>query len=296
MNAIQLPESYQNPEDLADWLELVAIGSKDQNASAGDLQRELARLNFRNSESIRGNVMIEIDRRELATGKEAYPFLRNATSIELRTSPSQCATYVFCLALSFFKWKNRKGAANNPWLLFEQICAHSAANYLGGEALVFGTGSREGRGSKSVFSKNVTRLAAALGEGEAFRNQKTFSTKDSKLDLVAWKPFDDKRASQVILFGQCAAGADWTGSKLTELNPEVFWDQWMKKGRVSSLLRSVFVPHRVFEDEEWELRARSARLLFDRCRVVAYAHRSVCQTDLDKRLLECCRDEWKLPI
>jgi hypothetical protein len=98
------------------------------------------------------------------------------------------------------------------------------------------------------------------------------STNDNKVDIGAWKNHLDSRASQAILFGQCAAGNDWSGAKLTKLDPEIFWDQWMLRGKVSSLLRSVFMPHRIFRDEEWNLHARKTRLLFDRCRVVASAH------------------------
>jgi hypothetical protein len=99
----------------------------------------------------------------------------------------------------------------------------------------------------------------------------------------------------VILFGQCAAGANWV-DKLTELDPEVFWDQWMNQGKVSSPLRTIFIPHRVFSQAEWEMRARSARLLFDRCRIVAFAHPDTAAGTFADRLLNCCRTEWKLSL
>ena len=148
----------------------------------------------------------------------------------------------------------------------------SAKNYIGGKVVVFGTSCRESSGHKKRFATSVNNLAEMLGEGDGFHEQSTFQAKDSKLDLVAWKGFNDERPSQVILFGQCAAGGNWT-EKLTELNPRVFWDQWMSRGRVSSLLRSVFIPHRVHDAARWEMRARAARLLFDRSRVVSLADR-----------------------
>src|SRR5207247_11155281 len=67
----------------------------------------------------------------------------------------------------------------------------------------------------------VNELARALGEGEGFRKQKTFSAKDSKVDIVAWKGHSDQRSSQIVLFGQCAGGANALGTKLEELDPEV---------------------------------------------------------------------------
>jgi hypothetical protein len=289
------PTNPNRPEDVADWLELNALFSKDLNSSAGDIERELDRLSVGDPESLLGNVFLEIDRRQQATGDSAYPFERGATSIEISADSRSFVAYFFCLGLSYFGWKPRRDAPCNPWLLFETLSAHSAADYLQGDVLVFGTSTRSGKKSKKTFAEKVTELATQVGEGEGFREQRTFSTKDSKIDLIAWKRFIDKRSSQLILFGQCAAGANWHGDKLSSLDPEAFWQQWMKKSQVSSFMKSVFMPHRVFDDDEWELRARPAKLLFDRCRVVNHAHHRITKS-LRRQLLSCCRSEWKLPL
>jgi hypothetical protein len=295
MAQIIFPSAPFKPAKLADWLELQAIVSSDASASAGDLERELKRLGYSElqSEGLLGSVLTELDLRREAAGEEAYPFSREPTSIRANGPVSDYPAYVFCLALSFFSWKARKGARQNPWLLFEQLAGHSAKGYLGGKAEVFGTSTREG--SKTAFRNRVDGLAKDLREGDGFRAQRTFSTKDAKVDIVAWKPFPDARASQVVIFGQCASGANWN-KKLTELDPDVFWDQWMATGKVSQLLRSVFVPHRIFENDEWEKHARDARLLFDRCRIAAFSHRSVRETPLARQLLRCCRTEWKVAM
>lgn len=293
--SVTFPSNWQKPENLADWLELTAINAADGDASAGDLERELTRLNCRNCESLLGNVLTEVGRREVSSGG-FYPFERRETSVRIREAAQNFPTYFFCLALSAMGWKLRRNAPQNPWLLFEQVSALAAGTYLGGEVLIFGTSSRVGRKAKNVFRSNVKSLADALREGEDFGRLKTFSTKDSQLDVVAWKPFADRRSSQIVLFGQCAAGGDWRTGKLTELDPDAFWDQWFLRTKVSAVLRSVFIPHRIFDDEEWCLRATSARLLFDRCRVTAHAHEKVNAGDLKERLLECCRLEWNLRI
>jgi hypothetical protein len=295
MAGIDFPDSPFRTEELADWLELAAIDAADRNASAGDLERELKRLGHGDPYGPLGKVFTEVERREKAAGKDAYPFDRKDSSIELKAEPKSYPAYIFCLALSYWKWATRKGAPENPWLLFEELAYYSAKNYLGGDALVFGTSSRQGGKANKRFATSVNELAKKLGEGERFRPQHTFSAKDSKLDLVAWKGFPDSRPSQIILFGQCAAGANWTG-KLNELIPDDFWDQWMNRGKVSTPLRSVFMPHRVFEHDEWEHHARSARLLFDRCRVVAFAHQETARGEFADRLLRCCRTEWKLKV
>src|SRR5690348_6662398 len=104
MAAIEFPGTFQ-PEDLADWLELTAIQAADKNGSAGDLERELKRLGKADPEETIGNVFTEIDRRENAAGKDAYPFERKNTSIELKAKAENFPAYIFCLALSYCKWK-----------------------------------------------------------------------------------------------------------------------------------------------------------------------------------------------
>lgn len=292
---IPFPENFEKPEALADWMELTAIHAADHDASVGDVQRELDRLNHGNRESLLGNVLTELDRRVKASAS-AYPFERGATSIQLRGNASEYPAYFFCLALSYYGWKIRKGVRENPWLLFEELSLFSAKNYLSGNAVLFGTSSRSGKQAKGVFKSKINDLVSKLGEGQPFISRKTFSTKDSKLDLVAWKGFQDGRAGQIILFGQCKAGANWYTQ--LQFEPEVFWDQWMSggKGKVSRLLRSVFVPHRIFDEEEWERRARESRLLFDRCRIVSHAHSDTATGVFATRLINCCRAEWNLPL
>jgi hypothetical protein len=293
---VPFPDDFRKPEALADWLELTALHAADHDSSIGDVERELNRLNYGGRESLLGNILTELDRRVRATGDVAYPFERGATSIQLKGDASRYPAYLFCLALSYYKWKIRKGVPENPWLLFEELAFYSAKNYLG-QAILFGTSSRKGSKAKDKFKTSIDNLVKALGEGQSFTSKRTFSSKDSKLDLVAWKGFEDRRASQIIIFGQCKAGEDWRAG-LTELDPESFWDKWMTggKGKVSKPLRSVFIPHRVFDDEEWDLRARDARLLFDRCRVVAHAHKDTAEGPFADRLLNCCRAEWSLPV
>src|SRR5436190_6156806 len=125
MASVNFPDSPFRTEELADWLELVAIQADDGNASAGDLERELNRLGHGDRDDLLGKVFVEVDRREKAASKDAYPFERKDTYIQLKRPVKSYPAYVFCLALSYRKWKNRKGAPENPWLLFEELACYS---------------------------------------------------------------------------------------------------------------------------------------------------------------------------
>ncbi len=97
MIALEFPQSPFKPEDLADWLELTAIFSADKNASAGDVERGLNLLNHPNAGDLLGNMLTEIDRRNTAAGENAYPFIRQNTSVELKPDPHNYPAYIFCL-------------------------------------------------------------------------------------------------------------------------------------------------------------------------------------------------------
>src|ERR1017187_2357914 len=113
MASLKFPGAPFRPEELADWLELNALGADDGNASASDAERGLKRLNHENIEETLGNMLTEIDAREEAIGASAYPFERNDTFIQLKGDAKSYPAYVFCLALSYWQWKARKGASEN---------------------------------------------------------------------------------------------------------------------------------------------------------------------------------------
>lgn len=292
--AISFPTDTYDPAALADWLELSACAADDRETSAGDLERRLNLLNHGRPEEAVGNTLTEIDRRKKAAGA-AYPFERSASgsAVMKRNDSNECVAYLFCLLLSYLGWRAKRGTVN-PWLLFEELSCHAARNYLG-EALLFGTSCREGHGSGKVFESRINELCRHLGEGEGFNGGPTFNAQDSHLDVVAWRSFPDGKTSKVVMFGQCASGANWT-NKLNELQPQPFWKNWISGHDVSPLLRSFFMPHRIFAPEEWDNRARWGGVLFDRCRIANQAHSVILGTDFAKKLRACCKKAWSFQL
>jgi hypothetical protein len=226
-------------------------------------------------------VFFEIEDRAKAAG-DGYPFELAGGLLKLRSEPKDFPAYLFCLVLSYFGWKPRKGDPINPRDLFEELSCAAARGYLQGEVFPFGPKAANRKG----FKQAVGALCAALCEGQGFKNQKTFDRKDDKVDLVAWKGFQDRRSGKLVMFGQCASGGDWK-DKLGEMQAGPFWDQWMQEAKISPLIRSFYVPHRV-EKARWEYTARRTGVLFDRCRIAFWAGREI-QTDY--RYLE-----WSMPL
>jgi hypothetical protein len=290
-----VPKSASDIARLADWLELSAVEAADGDASAGDLERVLNIQSIGDSSDTLAQVFDEIHRRQ-AAAVDAYPFESTGTVVALRDAfPSDPAPYLFCLVLSYCGWRKKKRARFDPWLLFERLSCIAARSYVGGKAVLFGTSSREGRGAKNIFKTQVQRLATELSEGEGYKQLPGVRIQDGKLDLVAWKPFPDERGSQILLFGQCAAGANWDGAKLSELQPrEGFWDNWLQDAPVSPLIRSYFVPHSVVEVGYWKHHARLGGVFFDRCRVALHAATkpSGAAVQVFKELRKSSREHW----
>jgi hypothetical protein len=284
INSFPLPDTPTDVIKLADWIEIYALISADGNSSRGDLERALKRASvFQSAQGDESKdidecllqVFLELEERSKSAG-DAYPFEISGGTLKLRSHPRNFPAYIFCLALSYFKWKAIKGARVNPWKLFEELSCRAAGHYMQGDVFWFGLrpriskSKRNGKKKPTLFEHSIKGLCSVLGEGQGFKMQPTLNRQDDKVDLVAWRDFADERPSKLIMFGQCAAGANWS-DKITELQPNRFWDQWMQEAKVSELIRSFYMPYRVTL-KEWAYCARSAGILFDRCRIAFWTH------------------------
>lgn len=264
---LRFPEEHLNAIRLADWLELRAVESADHNSSINELSSPLRIIGVSDGEQVMIETLREIEQRVSIAGA-SYPFRLRAGVMYLKPNSSRYAAYLFCLGLSYFGWTARRYAVINPWYLFEDLACIAAQQYLQGEVFSFGARSHK---SNRSFRTAIQNLCKAMGEGIDIRPDipKELRPKDDKIDLVAWKHFTDKKPSKVIMFGQCAAGADWK-QKVTHAQPEAFWSNWLIEGPISPRIRSFFIPHRIHNDT-WNYFARYAGVLFDRCRISYWA-------------------------
>jgi hypothetical protein len=287
-------------EDLADWLKLQALGDASHTSSVTDLARELHRSGTletldeteessegdeegmrieyasdprsERSEAICSDAFNEVERRRDACvgglGVSAYPFAIQERSISLEREGAR-TVYTFLLLLSVHgKDAGPKGV--NAAKLFEEVCAAASRVYLGGpravaRAMVFG---HPRSGPPKSFRDAVDTLCKELGEGEGCRSVRAVEEKkDAKLDLVAWRPFSDRRPSQLITFGQCATGRQWR-EKQTELQPKTWCALWLNRTLYVDPVKTFFVPHQL-EESTWEETSRFAGIVLDRCRIVS---------------------------
>jgi hypothetical protein len=268
---LPLPDRPTDELDLADWCELNALQAEDRACSFGDLERALNRSAVFNSqadvEEKMAEVAFEIEARAIAAG-DSYAFTFDGYNVELRANENDYYPYLFCLCLSYFGWEQPAGAVVFPARMFEHLSSVAARRFLQGEAIRFAA-PREGE-VPAPFRKAIDYICQRSGEGIGFQHNNEPVKQDDTLDIVAWRNFPDTLPGKLLLFGQCAAGGNWD-EKISDLQPRDFCDAWMEQAPSSTLLKALFIPHRI-ESDKWRLHTIKAKLIFDRCRIAHLAH------------------------
>ena len=291
----EVPSPRALAHELADYAELFCW--KEESTSLTALSRALGRLDENDySGGVPGDepaydkaeqAFAEIERR-IEVCKEGYPFAFDPKGLTLQIMSEHKGfrheVYKYLLLATRLNMRdNRVHAEIDGTLLFERLAAEIARSYFGNRArsLVFGTASNE-----RTFEAKVNNLCHQLGEGVGYSSSDSRDqyVRDGKLDIVVWKPFEDKLEGQLIGFGQCKTGTSYR-NELTNLQPDDFCRKW--------LIRSPFVPPvRMFFVAEAQLMSLGHRasmsvnagLLFDRCRIIEYSG------EVDDEVLSSLRD------
>lgn len=279
-----LPSPTDPAEYHADFLELMALKSASRSASIHEYIRDLKLASCDEtladsmrdeefetadeSESLAEAAFFEIDDRVRACGSVPthYPFEAGESMLTLRDG-GENSVYTFLALLSWYG-KNAGPPGMNGEKLFEEVSARAAAAYLGGPSqnvnwVVFGFPRRvEPKGFKAALDQLCKRLGE--GQGHHRARPKLPHEKDGKLDVVAWRDFDDRRQGKLITFGQCATGGDWA-AKVSELPQTLDWcTMWMADRPGVFPVRSFFVPHRI-DRVNWFDTCVKGGILHDRC-------------------------------
>jgi hypothetical protein len=267
---LALPASSTDPIKLADWLELWALKSPAGLSSRGDLERALrpaALAELSNDEAIEEkivSVLTELHDRERAAGM-GYPFEIKGDLLKTKPNWKEYPSYVFCLCLSYFGCKEKKGSKSYPRRWFEHLSRDAIQQYVGGTAVRFGS-PRVKDELPTKFNDAVVHICKNLMEGGDFKSGGLPDRKDDAVDIIAWKHFPDKLPGKLILFGNCATERDWEGSKRSELQPEDFCQDWMIDPPRCKIVKTLFIPHRIDRDRLLPNLGR-AGIIFDRCRI-----------------------------
>lgn len=275
------PSARAPEHELADFAELVAWQRNSMSMTA--LSRFLGRLEENDysdgvpeeeeTDHLAEDAYREIEQRKEGCG-DGYPFEITKEGYTLRTSQKvenhKHIIYRYLLLATRLNMKdNRRHAGIDGALLFEELAAEVAREYLGAraESLVFGTAAEN-----ADFQGKVEDLCRRIQEGDGFVNHDKAppNERDGKLDVVVWKHFTDGLPGKLIAFGQCKTGTSYK-DELTQLQPDAFCRKWLRSSPVLTPVRLFFVSEALLRSR-WRSASIDAGLLFDRCRIVDFCN------------------------
>lgn len=188
-------------EIIADWAELF-IAFTQEELSKAQLSSHIEQSSGEEpTESFVDSVWQQLIFRATIYGDNS-PLNVNDYTVKSTVEWNVYPEYMACLIFSLVG--NPQDSARSG-KLFERITSEAMKNFLKGESIVYGFPRRT----------NLRDVCTALQE--KFNCDPPRQRRDRDLDVVAWRPFGDLRASQIIILMQCASGHDWK-TKLKDLN------------------------------------------------------------------------------
>ncbi len=269
MRTVGIPNTGSMSE-VADWVEFFIVTEK-KHSSKEQIRSFLESATGEDCESTHlDSIWAELKRREMLYGDfTPYIIKKNIITAEIRWSKRP--EYLFWLMLSI---AGNTESVQNTGKLFERTSNIAVDQYLNGRSILRGFPTQ----------KKIKMHDLAKDIDERFRSEPSSPhEKDSKADVIAWKPFKDGRSGQVILLVQCATGKNWR-SKTTELNLRR-WASYIDWA--SSPLRCFTLP-RVITTDTYHETSLDGGIIFDRARL----YRLLGEAQLKDRFLRKDLREW----
>jgi hypothetical protein len=192
-------------EKIADWVEFSCIFHQEE-ISKSVLMNILEENGVDSFELIATEVIAILSERIRFYGSES-PVKQNGSRFFSDIDYKDLPAYSIALFFSHYGGQH-KGEGTK---IFERVLEEILKEYLQGEAYILGFPS-----SKSL-EEEVNEIVELINEPAGYRKPAT-SDKDRGVDVIAWKPFHDKRKSKIIVLLQAAAGWNWRRKKQIPVN------------------------------------------------------------------------------
>jgi len=267
--------SSENPERIADWVEIVASSSHGVPFSIQKLQEI--------SEKIAGVSRMQISYafkriklRSRILG-EKYPFLVDDEYLATKLTVAD-SFYLRLLFLSPGPWRNALDFKVNTDVagkIFEDVAASALSSFFGENthSLNFGFPSKSGRPADFPSAIQWLSKMTNIRLGIAFRPPRM---KDGGVDLFVWKSFGDKKPGVPIMLVQCTIMEDFI-NKIGDIDIRL-WSSWLSSD-IEPLV-ALAIPGIVDSDDIWnEITTRG--ILLDRIRLVEVADEQMSELDAD---------------
>lgn len=254
-------------QPLTDWFELAFFVSSQKAKTHSQLRDTLAAVVAASNDDIEFAVNLvfkEVKRRRQICG-ERYPFTMEGKLVAL-DSKSDGEFYKFLLLVvvsPLLRIEKRYGEVDQA---FDHVVLDAIRSYLGvgSTGLRFGWPASGGRPKK--FADAIRWLTAQMnlqvGVGAS-----PPKSKDGGVDLVAWKPFADRRSGYLVVLAQCTMRVDWLPKSKDII--DMVWLAWLDTGRpvVIALAVPFIIPQQF---DHWDTLRRTVGIVFDRLRLCQY--------------------------
>lgn len=292
MTGIDAPPASADASEHADWLEITAVSSGYSRSSPQDLIRAIRQGGSvdadeafdaldddkplddameRQDEILEDKAANAFELLESRKNllRDAYPFEvdQRASTAILRAYPNVAASpYMFLTALTYVGLLPdgpESGAS-----LFEHVSRVALVAYLGGPARVrFVDFGFPRQGGPPGFQEAIATLCREFGAGLDPRTPwPEEQRKDGGLDFAVWVPFGDQYVNRLSVLGHCASGQNWD-TKINELDPKDFCNQWFSRIPSPTPLSAFFIPRQVHDRQRAVAEFKDCQLFFDRLRM-----------------------------
>lgn len=249
---------------LADWAESAMFIEHRQYMS-----RSILRHRLRTALSTEGDeidlavdlLLSEVARRD-QIASQTYPFNETVEGFACKGIPDE-ALYEFLLWLSVsprYRQENRYREIDEP---FDTLVKQALIRCLGPNAkgVRFAFPSSDGR--PSGFPEAVHWLAQLLNlsSGAAIPRPRV---KDGGVDIVAWRPFKDRRTGFIVVLCQCTVEENWSPKAKDIVVGK--WNGWIDFGlNPLTVLAIPFAVPMAFD--RWDELRRTVNIVLDRLRL-----------------------------
>lgn len=305
--ALNVPPVKASPAAIADWAEVATLANPRGSYALSRLKRfwdthretentdpggQARREEDTDEQGVAGadddafldTITDELGERHQALG-ESYPFAIADTGYRLSLHNDLNAgqsIYLFCLLLTNCK---RGDVLDGTWIpqidnrvrdLFQACSTVAAAGEVHGCAVSFGWPRPN---ENPPFLEKLHAVYRVFGEGQpvaAPRPGAAIHVKDEEIDIIAWRPRQDRAAGTTYLLGQVASGHNW-GGKSIKGGIDYFHRTWFDHPPASAATASIFIPHAVPPGDGGTRRDRMDLLvarfgnILDRLRIPALA-------------------------
>ncbi len=275
-----IPTVDSNVETLADYFEVQALIDPNKEISTKDILRQFLKPSDETDDNgiedqedrinTKFEPVVEAIQRRITNSRGNYPFTLelNGNVIAFKGFENFGSyLYVYLLFATRLNMNTNSRFQNiDGTKLFEQISAEVARAYFGerSSVLVFGTAIAGG------FEDKVNEMCLELNEGGCFVNhsQGEVTENDDALDIVVWKPFEDRLANKLIGFGQCKTGTTYESHR-KDLQPVDFCKKWLQTSLNQDPIRMFFIADVLERGKFWK-RSLDAGIMFDRIRIMDF--------------------------